>query len=133
MPHSLRRQRKIVAALKLPRPESVQPEIEERGGSIQKARRTRLSSATLSKIQTAVMTCLHCRVSSYISYRVGASLHVHVSTTCFILHAAYFILHVHVPKITCLLLRTCLYLYISCLRILCSWIAPARQQCHAFS
>ena len=32
VPHSLRRQRKIVAALKLPRPESVQPEIEERGG-----------------------------------------------------------------------------------------------------
>ena len=29
MPHSLRRQRKIVAALKLPRPENVQPEIKE--------------------------------------------------------------------------------------------------------
>ena len=32
---------KIVAALKLPRPESVQTEIEERGVSIQKARRKR--------------------------------------------------------------------------------------------
>ena len=28
---------------------------------------------------------------------------MHVSTTCFIFHAAYFILHVHVPTITCLL------------------------------
>ena len=38
-----------------------------------------------------------------------------------------------VPTITCLLLRTCLYvaIYISC--PLRSWIAPARQQCHAFS
>ena len=39
VPHSLRRQRKIVAALKLPRPESVdqlETEIEERGVSIQK-------------------------------------------------------------------------------------------------
>ena len=39
VPYSLRRRRKIVAALKLPRPESVQTEIEERGVSIQKARR----------------------------------------------------------------------------------------------
>ena len=31
---------------------------------------------------------------------------MHVSTTCFIHHAAYFIPHVHVPTITCLLLRT---------------------------
>ena len=42
-------------------------------------------------------------VSSYILYKFGASLHVHVSTTCFILHAAYFILHVHVPTILNLL------------------------------
>ena len=59
--------------------------------------------------------------------RVGPSLHVHVSTTCFIFHAAY---------------TMCIYLvlashevfiavYISC--PLRSWIAPARQQCHAFS
>ena len=41
MPYSLRRRRKNVAALKLPRPESVQTEIEERGVSIQKARRKR--------------------------------------------------------------------------------------------
>ena len=41
VPYSLRRRRKIVAALKLPRPESVQTEIEERGVSIQKARRKR--------------------------------------------------------------------------------------------
>ena len=33
VPYSLRRRRKIVAALKLPRPESVQTEIEERGVS----------------------------------------------------------------------------------------------------
>ena len=53
------------------------------------------------------MLALHAEnVSSYISYRVGALLHVHVSTTCFILHAAYFILHEHVPTINCLLLRT---------------------------
>ena len=38
---------------------------------------------------------------------------MHVSTTCFLLHAAYFILHVHVPTITSLLLRMCLYLYTS--------------------
>ena len=50
--------------------------------------------------------------SSYISYRVGASLHVHVSTTCFIHHAAYFILRVHVPRITCLLLRTYSYIHL---------------------
>ena len=36
-------------------------------------------------------------------YRVRASLHVHVWTTCFIL---YFILHEHIPTINCLLLRT---------------------------
>ena len=39
VPHSLRRRRNIVAALKLPRPESVdqlETEIEERGVSIQK-------------------------------------------------------------------------------------------------
>ena len=41
VPHSLRRRRKIVAALKLPRPESVETEIEERGVSIKKARRKR--------------------------------------------------------------------------------------------
>ena len=41
VPHSLRRRRKIVAALKLPRPESVETEIEERGVSIQKARMKR--------------------------------------------------------------------------------------------
>ena len=41
VPFSLRRRRKIVAALKLPRPESVQTDIEERGVSIQKARRKR--------------------------------------------------------------------------------------------
>ena len=41
VPHSLRRRRKIVAALKLPRPESVETEIEERGVWIQKARRKR--------------------------------------------------------------------------------------------
>ena len=41
VPHSLRRRRNFVAALKLPRPESVQTEIEERGISIQKARRKR--------------------------------------------------------------------------------------------
>ena len=40
--------------------------------------------------------CIAENVSSYISLLVGASLHVHVSNTCFILHAAYFILHVHV-------------------------------------
>ena len=35
-------------------------------------------------------------IAENVSYRVGASLHVQVSTTCFILHAAFFILHVHV-------------------------------------
>ena len=47
VPYSLRRRRKIVAALKLPRPESVdqlETEIEERAVSIQKARRTRTLS-----------------------------------------------------------------------------------------
>ena len=45
VPHSLRRRREIVAALKLPRPESVdqlETEIKERGDSIQKARRKRI-------------------------------------------------------------------------------------------
>ena len=44
MPHILRRRREIFVALKLPRPESVdqlETEIEERGVSIQKARRKR--------------------------------------------------------------------------------------------
>ena len=79
-----RRRRKIVAALKLLGPESVdqlETEIEERGVLIQKARHD---------------ACIAENVSSYISLLVGASLHVHVSNTCFILHAAYFILHVHV-------------------------------------
>ena len=49
VPHSLRRRRKIVAALKLPRPESVdqlETEIEGRGVSIQKARTKRRHSET---------------------------------------------------------------------------------------
>ena len=113
-----RRRRKIVAALKLPRPESVETEIEHRSVSILKARRRRRHKQMISLIQTALShhsciilqrrACIAEYVASYISYRVGASLHVHVSTTCFIHHAAYFIPHVHVPTITCLLLRTCL-------------------------
>ena len=51
VPHSLRRRRKIVVALKLPRPESVdqlETEIEERGVSIQKARHTMLALQKMS-------------------------------------------------------------------------------------
>ena len=70
-------------------------------------------------------------VSSYISLLVGASLHVHVSNTCFILHAAYFILHVHVYYLVLASQEVFIAIYISC--PLRSWIAPARQQCHAFS
>ena len=51
VPHSLRRRRKIVAALKLRGPESVDQlgtEIEERGVSIQKARHTMLALQKMS-------------------------------------------------------------------------------------
>ena len=101
--YSLRRRRKIVAAL---RPET---EIEERGVSIKKARRKRKHDINnLAIIHVSSCNDVLALQKMYISYRVGASLHVHVSTTCFILHAAYLILHVHVPTIICLLFRTCL-------------------------
>ena len=70
--------------------------------------------------------CIAENVSSYISellYRVVASLHVHVSTTC-MLHTSY-------SMCMYLVLASQEAIYISC--VLRSWIAPARQQCHAFS
>ena len=82
----------------------------------------------ISLIQTALIIVLALQKMSLATFHI-ASLHVHVSTTCFIHHAAYFIPLVHVPTITCLLFRT---LYTSSCP-LHSWIAPARQQCHAFS
>ena len=150
MPYSLRRRRKIVAALKLPRPESVQTEIEERGVSIQKARRKRTHDIDNLAI-IHVSSCndvLALQEMSLATFRIELGLH---SMCMSRLHALYFMLRTpmtlarelhggvparlveDVPTITCLLLRTCLYvaIYISC--PLRSWIAPARQQCHAFS
>ena len=45
VPHSLRRRRKIVAALKLPRPESVETEIERLDSESAEETETRLSKA----------------------------------------------------------------------------------------
>ena len=57
---------------------------------------SRIDNLAIIHLSTCNDACIAENVSSYISDRVGASLHVHVSTKCFILHAAYFILHVHV-------------------------------------
>ena len=98
MPYSLRRRRKIVAALKLPRPESVQTEIEERGVSIQKARRKRthdIDNLAIIHVSSCI-DVLALQEMSLATFRIELglhSMHVHVSTTCFILHASYFILH----------------------------------------
>ena len=57
VPHSLRRRRQIVAALKLPRPESAdQPEteIEGRGVSIQIARRKRRHDYPARRLATDI-------------------------------------------------------------------------------
>ena len=60
VPHSLRRRRNIVTTLKLPRPESVETEIEVRSVSIRKARRKwdtiiqRDVKKMISLIQTAL-------------------------------------------------------------------------------
>ena len=110
VPHSIRRWREIVAALKLPRPESVDQRKRRLDSKGAEKKDTRLSNETLSKqrIDNSFMYHPACIAASYISYR--ASLHVHVSTACFILQVAYFTLHVHVPTITCLLVRTCLHL-----------------------
>ena len=81
---------------------------------------TRLSSETLSKRyrlykqridNLAISSCNDVPALQKSTFHIELGLHsmpVHVSTTCFILHAAHFILHVHVRTITCLLLRTCL-------------------------
>ena len=63
VPHSLRRRRKIVAALKLPRPESVETDIEERSVSIQKARRKRRHQRDVKQMISLIQTALN--VSSY--------------------------------------------------------------------
>ena len=95
--------RTVFAGLKLPRPESVdQLETERRLDSEGAEKKdTRLSNETLTNLYKQriypsfmyhpAMTCLHC------SFHIMASLHVHVSTTCFILHVT---LHVHLPTIT---------------------------------
>ena len=70
--------------------------------------------------------CIAENVSSYISLLVGASLHVHVSNTCFILHAPCACIYLVLAS-----QEVFIAIYISC--PLRSWIAPARQQCHAFS
>ena len=127
MPYSLRRRRKIVAALKLPRPESVQTEIEERGVSIQKARRKRthdIDNLAIIHVPSCndVLALQEMSLAQFhIMYRVGASLH-RLHALCIMLHTSYppiydnvlasqdvFIAIGCTYRITCLLLRTCLY------------------------
>ena len=91
MPYSLRRRRKIVAALKLPRPESVQTEIEERGVSIQKARRKRTHDIDNLAI-IHVSSCndvLALQEMSLATFRIELGLH---SMCMSRLHALYFML-----------------------------------------
>ena len=91
VPYSLRRRRKIVAALKLPRPESVQTEIEERGVSIQKARRKRTHDIDNLAI-IHVSSCndvLALQEMSLATFRIELGLH---SMCMSRLHALYFML-----------------------------------------
>ena len=88
MPYSLRRRRKIVAALKLPRPESVQTEIEERGVSIQKARRKRTHDIDNLAI-IHVSSCNDVQEMSLATFRIELGLH---SMCMSRLHALYFML-----------------------------------------
>ena len=121
VPHSLRRRQKIVAALKLPGPESVdqlETEIEERGVSIQKARHTMLALQKMS-------------LATFHNYNIELGLHLMCMSR---LHALYFMLRTSYSMCMYLVLASqevFIAIYISC--PLCSWIAPARQQCHAFS
>ena len=88
MPYSLRRRRKIVAALKLLRPESVQTEIEERGVSIQKARRKRTHNIDNLAI-IHVLSCNDVQEMSLATFRIELGLH---SMCMSRLHALYFML-----------------------------------------
>ena len=88
VPYSLRRRQKIVAALKLPRPESVQTEIEERGVSIQKARRKRTHDIDNLAI-IHVSSCIDVQEMSLATFRIELGLH---SMCMSRLHALYLML-----------------------------------------
>ena len=77
MPHSLRRRRKIVAALKLPGVDQLETEIEERGVSIQKARHTMLALQKMS-------------LATFHNYNIELGLHFMCMSR---LYALYFMLH----------------------------------------
>ena len=100
MPHSLRRRRKIVAALKLPRPESVETEIR---------RKRRLDSESAEEKETIIQRDVK-QMISLIQTRIDELAIIHVSSCNDVLALQKMLatFHVHVPTITCLLLGTCL-------------------------
>ena len=100
MPYSLRRRRKIVAALKLPRPESVQTEIEERGVSIQKARRKRthdIDNLAIIHVSSCI-DVLALQEMSLATFRLELGLH---SMCMSRLHALYFMLRTSYSTCAC--------------------------------